>query len=168
MQDDCGIIRNSPFHVLEHFHVCHPGLPPCIGHDVFEGVVQHDVLLYIKYFVSKKAWFSYDYLNNRISTMQYSVHDLRNKPAKVPRKGNKLGGHALQNLTLLRLLPMYVGSKVADYNDPTWQLLLKLMHISDLVMAPLITSAQVALLKVIIEECIRTRCSLFPKTKSRP
>uniref|UniRef100_L7LW54 Putative zxd family zinc finger c n=1 Tax=Rhipicephalus pulchellus TaxID=72859 RepID=L7LW54_RHIPC len=168
VQDDFGIVGNSPFHVLKHFHVCQPGLPPCIGHDVFEGVVQHDVPLYIKYFVTKKAWFSYEYLNNRISTMQYSAHDLCNKPAKVPSKGNKLGGHAMQNWTLLRLLPIYVGSKIVDHDDSTWQLLVKLMSIADLLMAPKITPAQVALLKVMIEDYVTTRCSLFPKDKLRP
>lgn len=167
MQDYFGIVGNSPFDVLEHFHVCQPGLPPLIGHDVFEGVVQHDVPLYIKYFVTKKTWFSYEYLNNRISTMQYSTHDLRNKPDKVPSKGNKLGGQAMQNLTLLGLLPIYVASKVVDHHDSTWQLLVKLMDIADLLMAPKITSAQVALLNVTIEDYITTRCSPFPKDKLR-
>ncbi|KAF3844340.1 hypothetical protein F7725_007503 [Dissostichus mawsoni] len=29
----CGIKSDSPFNQLGHFHVCQPGLPPCLGHD---------------------------------------------------------------------------------------------------------------------------------------
>ncbi|XP_037558443.1 uncharacterized protein LOC119435796 [Dermacentor silvarum] len=167
-QSDCGIVNNSPFHVLRHFHVCRSGLPPCIGHDLFEGVVRHDLPLYIRYFVTKKRWFTYEYLNNRISTLKYSTHDLRNKPAKVPSQSDKLGGHAIQNWTLLRLLPLYIGTKVADTNDPTWELVVKLMEVTDLIMAPKITAAQVAYLKILTEDYIVSRSILFPSAKLRP
>lgn len=30
---------DSVFNNLKHFHVCSPGLPPCLGHYLFEGVV---------------------------------------------------------------------------------------------------------------------------------
>ena len=44
-----GIKQSSIFNELKFFHVCDPGLPSCIGHDVFEGVVQYDMILYVKY-----------------------------------------------------------------------------------------------------------------------
>lgn len=34
-----GIYCDSMFNTLKFFHVCQPGLPPCIGDDFFEGVV---------------------------------------------------------------------------------------------------------------------------------
>lgn len=46
-----GIKFNSIFNELQYFHVCAPGLPPCIGHDLFEGVVAFDLKLYINYFI---------------------------------------------------------------------------------------------------------------------
>lgn len=37
---DCGGVKfDSIFNELTYFHVCQPGLPPCLGHDLFEGVV---------------------------------------------------------------------------------------------------------------------------------
>ena len=51
-----GIKFSSVFNELKFFHVALPGLPPCLGHDVFEGVVQYDLQLYINYFVAHK-WF---------------------------------------------------------------------------------------------------------------
>lgn len=41
-----GLKFDSVFNSLEYFHVCQPGLPPCIGHDLFEGVVAYN-----RYFV---------------------------------------------------------------------------------------------------------------------
>lgn len=57
-----GVKSNSVLNNLEHFHVCNPGLPPCIGHDMFEGVVQYDLMLIINYFI-KKRYFTFDTLN---------------------------------------------------------------------------------------------------------
>lgn len=34
-----GVKFDSLFNDLQYFHVCQPGLPPCIGHDICEGVV---------------------------------------------------------------------------------------------------------------------------------
>ena len=42
-----GIKFNSVFNSLQYFHVCNPGLPPCLGHDLFEGVVSFDLALYL-------------------------------------------------------------------------------------------------------------------------
>lgn len=166
---DFGIVGNSPFHVLKHYHVCNSGLPPCIAHDLFEGVVRHDLALCINYFVKNKNWFTYDYLNNRIVTMKYTTNDMRNKPAKVPTlQVERLVGHAIQNWTFLRLLPLYVGTKVVDVTDSIWQLVVLLANIVDLLMAPKITPAQVAHLKVLTEDYITSRSALFPLHKIRP
>lgn len=40
-----GIKGDSIFNKLSNFHVCQPGLPPCLAHDLFEGVVDYDVAL---------------------------------------------------------------------------------------------------------------------------
>ncbi|XP_053090764.1 uncharacterized protein LOC128318517 [Pangasianodon hypophthalmus] len=40
-----GIKVNSIFNALESFHVSQPGLPPCLGHDLFEGVLSYDLTL---------------------------------------------------------------------------------------------------------------------------
>lgn len=53
-QDVEGVKFRSEFNTLKYFNVCQPGLPPCVGHDIFEGVLSYDVALYLKYFIKKK------------------------------------------------------------------------------------------------------------------
>ncbi|RXN37846.1 Prolyl-tRNA synthetase associated domain-containing 1 [Labeo rohita] len=48
-----------------------PGLPPCLEHDIFEGVLSYDVALYLKYFIKKKQWLTYSVLNRRIKQFKY-------------------------------------------------------------------------------------------------
>jgi hypothetical protein len=49
-----GIISQSVLHCLSFFHVCMPGLPPCLGHDLFEGIVQYDLALILKQLCKKR------------------------------------------------------------------------------------------------------------------
>lgn len=53
----------SVFNTLQNFDICSPGMPPCRGHDIFEGVLSYHVALYLKYFINKKKWFTYTILN---------------------------------------------------------------------------------------------------------
>lgn len=49
-----GVKFKSVFNSLKYFNVCQPGLPPCLGHDIFEGILSYDLALYLKYFIKKK------------------------------------------------------------------------------------------------------------------
>ena len=69
-----GVKFDSAFNQLPDFHVCNPGLPPCWGHDGFEGVIAYDLKLYVDYFI-KKGWLSLKALNSRIEKFPYSVED---------------------------------------------------------------------------------------------
>jgi hypothetical protein len=53
-----GVKSDSVFNELIYFNICQPGLPPCLGHDLFEGVISFDLALFIKYFVKTKKWFT--------------------------------------------------------------------------------------------------------------
>lgn len=48
-----GIKQNSPLNKLNHFHVCNPGLLPCIAHDLLKGIIPYDLIYCIKYFVKE-------------------------------------------------------------------------------------------------------------------
>lgn len=61
-----GIAFESVFNSLNHYNACLTGLPLCLGHDLFEGVVSYDLALYLKYFIKEKRWFSYPILNRCI------------------------------------------------------------------------------------------------------
>jgi hypothetical protein len=50
--NSCGVKFNSVFNELNHFHVV-KGLPPCLGHDWFQGVVSRDLLLILKFLIKE-------------------------------------------------------------------------------------------------------------------
>lgn len=163
-----GIKFRSVFNTLQNFDVCSPGMPPCLGHDIFEGVLSYDVALYLKYFINKKKWFTYTLSNRRIKQFKYKATDACSKPCEVSPKALKLSGHAVQNWNFLRLLPLIIGDKVQDPQDNVWQLLLQLKDIVDLICAQQISKAQVAYLDVLIQEYLETRKALFPDINLRP
>lgn len=115
-----GVKFNSIFNELQYYHVCNPGLPPCLGHDLFEGVVQYDLALFLNCLIKIKKWFSYTYLNQLIVRFKYKGYDANDKPSIVNENGKTLGGHAVQNWCLLRLLPLLISSKIQDHCDEVW------------------------------------------------
>lgn len=106
-----GIKHNSVFNKLSNFHVCHPGLQPCLAHDLFEGVVDYDLAMCLQYLIKTKMWFSYESLNDRLRSFP---GESSNKPNALPNKGVKLGGHAAQNGRLLRFLPLLLHDRIAE------------------------------------------------------
>ncbi|XP_070406925.1 uncharacterized protein [Nothobranchius furzeri] len=164
----CGIKFDSPFNQLSHFHVCQPGLPPCLGHDLFEGVIAYDLPLYIRHLVEENH-FTYLQLNRCKNQFRYEGNDGKDKPADLSPSSNKLSGHAVQNWCFLRLLPLMVGDRIKDpCENEVWLIILQLREIVGLICAPVITEGQVAYLKVLIEEYIVTRTRLFPIAPLRP
>ena len=163
-----GIKFRSAFNSLKHFDVCLPGLPPCLGHDIFEGVLSYDVAFYLRYFIKKKKWFTYPILNRRIKQFKFMTTDASSKPCEVSPITQKLSGHAIQNWHFLRLLPLIIGDRVQDPQDEVWQLTLQLKDIVDLICAQKISKPQVTYLDAIIQEYLDVRKTLFPNTNLRP
>ena len=173
-QEDCnlnnvtGIKFNSAFNGLKYYHVCAPGLPPCLGHDIFEGIGDYDVAMILKHLINVKGWFTYAELNQRIIMFDYLGADAASKPSQVNVTGNKLGGQATQNWCLIRLLPVILSDLIKDAGDPYWQLFLLLHDIVELVCAPKITDSDIAYLAVLIDEYLGDRVSCFPSEKLKP
>jgi len=161
-----GVKENSIFNELTHFKVCDPGLPPCLGHDLFHGVIDWDFSEIISHFVEKE-WFSYETLNRRINRIKLSMFDSKNKPAPVKMSGEKLGGSAVQNWTLFRLFPFIIEGLIKDTSDPYWRLYLKLKTICELVCAPVISSSQIDEMDNLIDSYLTDRV-LILSTPSRP
>jgi len=161
-----GIKRDSVFNQLTSFHVT-TGLPPCIGHDLFEGVICYDLALCLNYFV-KAGWFTYEIINGRIQQFEYTGSDAANKPAEVPASGNRLGGQAIQNWILLRFLPLIIGDKLMNKGDAIWQFVLLRIQMTALICASRLSHAQVAYMKLLIDEYLHARYVLFPDVHLRP
>lgn len=75
------------------FHVCSPVLPPCIAHDLFEGVVRIFVANCLKYFIDK-GWFDLKTLNRCIKAFKLKGLDRLDAP-KPLKKISKLSGNAV-------------------------------------------------------------------------
>uniref|UniRef100_A0A1A8BQ80 Uncharacterized protein n=1 Tax=Nothobranchius kadleci TaxID=1051664 RepID=A0A1A8BQ80_NOTKA len=164
-----GIKCNSVFNSLKDFHVC-SGLPPCLGHahDLYEGVVSGDLSLYIDTLVQVEKHFTYNELNRAVAKFKHIGSDALSKPCEV-KTGQRLAGSAAQNQCLLRLLPLYIGEKIKDpVDNEVWQLCLKLRDIVELVCAPQISHNDIAYLKIMIEEYIYLRHSMFPDKALKP
>ena len=156
-----GIKFDSVFNELQSYHVCKPGLPPCLGHDLLEGIVAVDMALYINYFVGIK-WFTYDLLNNRILHFPYFDYDAASKPPPVPANAIKLIGQAMENRCLLRLFPLIVFDFVACKTDRVWLLLLQLREIVELARAPTISKTHVGYLDATVKDYLHNRNDHFP------
>ena len=87
-----GVKFDSVFNNLQYCHVCYPGLPPCLGHDLFEGVVYYDLALYIHYMIKVKKWFTYAIFNQVVAKFKYQGSDANNKPGTLSEQGNKFEG----------------------------------------------------------------------------
>ncbi|XP_076059717.1 uncharacterized protein LOC143036354 [Oratosquilla oratoria] len=150
---DLDSFRETPYKLgtrrsLTHFLVANPGLPPCLGRDLFEGVMSYDMPLIIHNLVNKK-WFSYDKLNSRIFNLVLSGTDSLDRPGGVTRNNDRL-----------------IGDLVKDTNDEVWQLYLK--SIVELVCAPAIAQGQIVFLASLIEGYIDYRATIFPNINLRP
>lgn len=145
--------RPSPFNRKElNFHVVNHQ-PPCLAHDLFEGVVKRIVAHILKHFIVSKNWFTLDTLNSRIKSFKPKGSDAGDKP-KPLKKLDQLGGNAVENWNLLRLGPFIFGDLIEDREDPHWKMFLLLKRIVEYVCAPRISVGQIAFLKTLIADFI--------------
>lgn len=87
MQTHHGIKGDSVFNKLSHFHICQPGLPPCLAHDLFEGVVDYDLAMCLQFLIKTEKWFSYEVLNARLKAFPgESSNKLNAIPIKMQPK----------------------------------------------------------------------------------
>ena len=107
-----------------------------------------------------KKWFMHAQFNPVVTKFKYSGSDANDKPSTISEDGTKLGGHAVQNWCLLKILPLFIGSRVANTSDPVWQLTLLLREVVELICAPEISLAQVAYLRVKLEDYLEQSFTL--------
>lgn len=95
-----GVKFNSVFKELTYFHVVQAGLPSCLRHDIFEGVVAYYVFLYVKDLIKDNVLTT-----DKINKFPSSVSDYSDKPVSINIKANKFSGHAIQNLNFFAFFP---------------------------------------------------------------
>lgn len=160
-----GVKCNSVLNKCDFFHVCGPGLPPCLAHDVYEGIVSYDLVLIINRLVSHK-YFTLEQLNDKLQKIRFEYEFRYEKVPLLSKKAERLSGSATENLRLLIILPFATLDFVDD--DPCWKLIKLLNDISALILSVKLSLNQLAYLKYLIEEYMELRVQMFPNDKLRP
>lgn len=163
-----GVKRDCPLNRLAHFSTM-KGFPPDFLHDVFEGVVPLELSLCLKKLIQKK-YFTLDELNAAIQSFPYRFSDKTNRPQQILKsfqlKGS-LGGNGHENWSLLRLLPLIIGSKVPE-NDATWSLILELKDIVEILASSQFSTESLDYLDSKISDHRKLLQDEFPDFRLRP
>ncbi|RXN38661.1 sterile alpha motif domain-containing 3-like protein [Labeo rohita] len=153
---------------LDHFHVV-TGYPPDIMHDVFEGVVPIELSLCLTDLIGK-TYFTLDVLNHAIKYFNYTFADKTDRPQVIGKgfstKGT-IGGNAHENWCLIRLLPFLIGSYVPE-GDNTWEVLMLLKDIIELVVAPQHTEETLQFLEYLLELPEKPTIKIIPTVELEP
>lgn len=162
---------------LKYFDMCQGELVPDIMHDLLEGVLQNEVKRLILY-CTGKHFFPLDYLNHKIQSLELCYGMEGDRPAPIDRKvlsseSNLLKQKgivnapierkilledlkflylaAIQMWVLGRFLPIMIGQCIPE-DDDNWNNYLKLLQITDFLVAPKISTDELAYLKILIDE----------------
>lgn len=160
-----GVKMDSCLNSLNFYHVTNPGLPPCLAHDLYEGIIPKDLQRIIDYLVLKN-WFTYNYLNVKIQKICFFGKQYLNLPAI--KKGKRIIGSASEIMKLVLILPLAVSDKIKNHHDLTWNMFLTLREICFILNAPRLSINQTCYLKVLLEEYVEYRKKLFPEFKFTP
>ena len=147
-----GIKMCSVMNKIPGFHVCKPGLPPCLAHDVFEGIVRYDLFRIIKYLCEVVEWIHIGDLNIAIKSFKYKSSEALDKPPYINLKSDKLIGHSVQNKNLLNNLSLIMFNHIVDENDVMWQNYLLLKCIVSYICSPCINIDQTYYLEYLVEK----------------
>jgi len=147
LQSVYGIKRDSTLNSIPHYHVT-SGLPSDVMHDLLEGVAC-DVIKSILQYCASCGFVTLQSLNEKILMFPYVGTDKCNKP-DVLTEVTKYRQTAAKCRCFLELLPLMLGQYI-PVGDETWEVLLLLLNIHNIVFAPELTEADTFLLDEAVE-----------------
>ena len=141
-EETCGVKRNCVFNQLQSFH-CILQLPPCLGHDLFEGCLSYDIQFFLDYIINKEKLISQEDFNQKIKNVLLSSRDSGNRPRefKTRKKNQKYEGNAGSLRVLGRVITILLSGVLE--NSEVGNLIIKLQEVSELVTAPKLTKYEV-------------------------
>ena len=77
--DTFGIKRHCTFNQLKSYH-CVKQMPPCLGHDFFEGVYSYDSQFYLDQLINKEKLLDIETFNRKLKNVILSDRDSKNRP----------------------------------------------------------------------------------------
>ena len=140
--DTLGIKGHCVFNKLQAFH-CVLQMPPCIGHDFYEGCFSYDVQFYLDFIINKEKLVGEEQFNENLKNVLLSTRDSSNRPRgfKKRQKNSKFEGNAGSLRVLSRVLSLLL-SNVLD-SSQVGNLVIKLQEVSELITAPKLTKYEI-------------------------
>jgi hypothetical protein len=160
-----GLKFDSVLNELKSNHVCDPGLPPCLGHDLFHGAFALDLQLVIKGLVDLQI-FNITFLNTILRNFVKLYRNFNSFP-KLSIKNKKLRGSMSEIYKMITVMP-YILLHAPNKNEDLFSFILSMVRITQLVTAPSISSDQILILEEEIDEYFRLRLHLFPDEQWLP
>lgn len=161
-----GVKEDSLFNQLENYHVCGLGLPPCIYHDLFEGIIPFDIMNILKYFHIHKI-ISIDQINLSMMYLRKKFKLKLSFPT-IDEKMKKIPGKADEVLHFLMLLPYVFLNYIQTYDTPVWDLLSSMLEMVRIIMSSKISQNEVSQLTHFISLYFYHLKECFPSTKLKP
>ena len=145
-----GIKGNCCFNRLESYH-CVVGMPPCLGHDWFEGVFAYDVQHLLDFMINKEKLINADEFNRKLANFQLNQRDSKNRPNifKTRKFNSKYEGSAGSLRVLGRIMTLLL-SHILD-KSKAGPMMIKLAELSEIVTAPKLSHFEI---EVIMTEII--------------
>ncbi len=163
-----GVKDSCVLRELDYFHPV-GGFPPDLMHDLLEGVIPVEMAVCLKDLINKK-YITLDYLNRTIKQFPYKFMDKTDQPQTIPiafASRGTIGGNGHENWALLRLLPLMIGFDIPE-NDPSWEILMLLKDILELVTSFRFTEETIDFLGDKISEHRGLLLTAFPHFALRP
>lgn len=161
-----GIKSDSVLNRLLNFHVCNPGLPPCLAHDLFEGIIPYDLMYILKYF-SNSGFISLDKINITLSNLRKKFKLSLSFP-KIEGNKPKVPGKAYEIWHILVMMPLILMNHIENLDDIVWKFLTTMVEMCRLICASEISNCQIELLSHYIYLYYEYRKDCFPSYKLRP
>lgn len=145
-----GIKGNCCFNRLQSYH-CVEGMPPCLGHDFYEGIFAYDVQHMLDFLINKEKLISLEEFNRKLRDFQLSQRDAKNRPS--PFKTRKLNSKYEGSAGSLRVLGRIVTLLLCHVLDRSkaGPMLIKLVELSDIITAPRLSTFEI---EVILAEIV--------------
>ena len=140
--ESLGIKTHCIFNSLEAFH-CTTGMPPCLGHDFFEGVFSYDIQFLINYIINKEKLVTIEEFNINLANCKLSQRDAKNRPNlfKTRKIDSKYEGSSGQLRVLSRIMTILL-SDVID-QSVSGKMIVKLQEVAEIITAPKLTSHEI-------------------------
>ena len=133
-----GVKGHCLLNQLMSFH-CVLNMPPCLGHDFFEGVFAYDVQHYLDYLLNKEKLMTIDDYNAKLSRIKLSERDAKNRPKNFKKRSKncKYEGNAGSLRVLSRVLTTVLSDVLED--SETQNYFIKLHEVGEIITAPSLT-----------------------------